>query len=94
MRALKRSVASSARVPHPLRSQHDEAVEQDTAAHDVVERSLTTDVTSEVVEQDTAAHEAVDDREENAKALEVVALEQRETLPRPPPLPWGPAGAR
>ena len=86
--------ASSARVPHPPQSQHDEAVEQDTAAHDVVERSPHADVTSEVVEQDTAAHEAVDDREENAKALEVVALEQRETLPRPPPLPWGPAGAR
>ena len=86
MRALKRSVASSARVPHPLRSQHDEAVEQDTAAHDVVERSPHADVTSEVVEQDTAAHEAAED-DENADALEVVALEQRETLPRPPPSP-------
>ena len=92
MKALKRSVASSARVPHPLGGQHDEGVERETAANDAVEEAPD-GVPSEAVEQGTATHEAAED-EENADALEVVALEQRETLPRPPPLPWGPAGAR
>ena len=49
-------------------------VERETAANDAVEEAPD-DVPSEAVEQGTATHEAAED-EENADALEVVALEQ------------------
>ena len=74
MRALKRSEASTPESSPPWGGQRDEGVGRETAANDAVEEAPNEDP-SEAVEQGTATHEAAGD-EENAVALEVVALEQ------------------